>query len=375
MSTLKRIFVVFLAFAFAEVITLSFKGNDILDRSIVLGLGVDKDGDSLLVTAEILSPGNGSEQVGIYSKIVTARGKTVAEAIRVITEETGKETSLGQCVLVVFGEEFFTKQDFADTIDYLSSSNSFKESSSICCCLGSAQDLFNKTEALSRSISLALVRMLREQAHNVAIPSNVLLQFVRSQQELLCTGYLNLVSYVQSDNVDVQNPDKPQGFFLYDSVAVFRQNKFVTVVDSGITQGFALLAKNVVGSTFISQYDNQNMTVVVNSKKVDVSLNKQDNGVTVKVKLSVSCARADSVETGGVFSSKQRQQIPQQVMDDVTRQAEEQIQQFLSFQQRHNFDVINLHEAYRQKYGSTPWVCSLPMTDIPISLEVTVKDR
>ncbi|MBQ8772684.1 MAG: hypothetical protein IJZ28_05720 [Clostridia bacterium] len=61
MNTLKRIFVVVLVFVLAEVIAISFKGNDILDRSIVLGLGVDKAGEELLVTAEILSPGNGSE--------------------------------------------------------------------------------------------------------------------------------------------------------------------------------------------------------------------------------------------------------------------------------------------------------------------------
>lgn len=372
MNTLKRIFVVVLVFVLAEVIAISFKGNDILDRSIVLGLGVDKSGEELLVTAEILSPGNGSEQVGTYSKIVTARGKTVAEAIRVMTEQTGKETSLGQCVLVVFGEEYFTQQDFSDTISYLSSSNSFKESSSICCCLGSAQDLFNKTEALSRSVSLSLVRMLREQAQNVAIPSNVLLQFVRSQRELSCTGYLNLIRYVSSENQDVQNPDKPQGFFLYDSVAVFCQNKFVCLVDSDLTKGFALIANKVTGNTFICQQGDENLTVVVNSKKVGVSLNEQ-GGVTIKVTLTVSRARADSVESGGIFASKQRKQIPQETMDNVQKQAEEQIQQFLRYQQQYNFDIVNLHQAYRQKYGSKPWVCQLSTTDIPITLQVEVK--
>lgn len=375
MNTLKRIFAVIFIFVVAEVVSISFKGNDILDRSIVLGLGVDKDGEELLVTAEILSPGNGSEQVGTYSKIVTARGKTVAEAIRVMTEQTGKETSLGQCVLVVFGEQYFTQQDFSDTISYLSSSNSFKESSSICCCIGTAQQLFNKMEALSRSVSLALVRMLREQAQNVAIPSNVILQYVRSQRELLGTGYLNLVEYVPSNNTDVQNPDKPQGYFLYDSVVVFSQNKFVTVVDRQLTQGFALLSDKVVGNTFVSVYNNQRVTVVVNSKRVDISLNKEGNGVNIDVKLFVSMARADSVEAGGIFASKQRQQIPQSVVEDVYSQAKGQIERFLHYQQQHNFDIVQLHEAFRQKYGSKSWVCNLSTEEIPISLQLTVKTK
>ena len=373
MKTLKRIAVVLVAFVIVELVALSFKGNDIMDRSIILGLGVDKKDDDILLTAEIVSPGNGSEQVGTYSKIVSAKGASLGEALSKISEQTGKEASLGQCVFVVLGQEYFENHDFSDTIDYLINSNSFKESSTISCCQGSAQQLLNSAEALSRSVSLSLVRMLREQAQNVGIPSNVLLDYTRSQRELYKTGYLNYIRYVPSQNTDTENPDKPQGYFLYDQVCIFKQNKYVCTLSTSQTKGFALLYKKTSGDTFVSDNGGNKQTVTVNDKKVDVKL--KDDAINVDVKLFVRLARADSTQTGGIFASKNQKEISQGVMQDVQLQASSLVQEFLQLQQEKDFDIVNFHEAFRQKHGTTQYIATLPMLQIPVSFTVTLTEK
>ena len=62
---------------FVIVLGESFAPGEIQSRAIVLGLGVDvcaDDPSKLRLTAEVVSPGDGSEQVGVFSKTVTSDG-------------------------------------------------------------------------------------------------------------------------------------------------------------------------------------------------------------------------------------------------------------------------------------------------------------
>ena len=96
MSNIKRVAIFLAVVAVAIIIGLSFKGSNILDRAIILGLGIDGTDSEITLTAEVVSPGNGTEQVGTFSKTVTVNGRTIAEAIQNVAEYTGKEASLGQ---------------------------------------------------------------------------------------------------------------------------------------------------------------------------------------------------------------------------------------------------------------------------------------
>ena len=155
MASLKRIAIFILIAAAVIILSVNYKGNDVLKRGIVLGLGVDGCADGVRVTAEMISPGNGGEQVGTFTKTVSANGATVAEALQAIAEKSGKETSLGQCVVLVLGEEF-VKNDFTSVTEYFMRSDSFKGSAVVCCCKGTAEQLLNSgATASGASMSIA----------------------------------------------------------------------------------------------------------------------------------------------------------------------------------------------------------------------------
>ena len=59
MSSLKRIGVILLVAIALIATSASFVSNDILNRAIIIGLGLDLSEDNqLVVTAEVVSPGN-----------------------------------------------------------------------------------------------------------------------------------------------------------------------------------------------------------------------------------------------------------------------------------------------------------------------------
>ena len=223
MSDIKRIITFLIVIVAVMLVASSFVGSNIMDRAIIIGLGVDLREEGVRLTAEVVSPGSSGEMAGTFSKTVSANGQSVGQAIQRIAELTGKEASLGRCLILMLGQDLYENQDFSDVIDYFINSDSFKESSAIVCCQGSAEDLINKGSVLSQSVSLAVSALVQDQANKTAIVTNNILEYALSQRDLLKTGFINKVKYVESDNSDPQNPDKDQGYFAMDEIAVFRQ--------------------------------------------------------------------------------------------------------------------------------------------------------
>lgn len=372
MNNLKRLAVILIVLGVLALASTSFKGSQVLNRAIIIGLGVDGTETEVVVTAEVVSPGNGSEQVGTFSKTVTASGSSIAQAIDQVAEKTGKEASLGQCLILILGEDFYTTQNASDIIDYFMTSDSFRESAIVCCCKGSAQSLLNKGEALSQSVSLALVTMLLDQAEKVGIPTNNLLKYARSQKELAQTGFLNCVQFVPSQNTDSQNPDKEQGYFTYRTAVVFRSNKYVCDLTEEQVKGFALFQDDVAGDNFVSQASGERLTLNINNKNVD---NKyKDDVITIDITLSVNLARTDSADESGAFSYKEKHNIPQESLQDATDQATALAQAFLDKQIADNFDLINLHETIRQQTGTTKELTELQTKDITVKFTVKTEE-
>ena len=373
MSNIKRTAIALVVIAAIAIIASSFQGSDVLDRAIIVGIGVDAADDGLLLTCEVVSPGNGSEQVGTYSKIVTSSGATVGQALQGIAEKAGKEASLGQCVVVILGEGYFDQVDFSATTDYFINSNSVKESAVICCCEGSAYELMNKGDALSQSVSMSVASMLIDQAREVGVTPNNLLKYARSQAELHKTGFLNKVKFQPSQNNDAQDPDKTLGFFTYGEIAVFRSNAYLCTLNEQEVKGMSLFFKEVTGDAFVSDETGTMLTVSVNNKDVKQSID--GNEVTIEISLSVRLSRTDSAEVSGSLAAKKNKEIDPKVLQSVQQQATALAEQFLAKQAQYNFDLIKLHESLRQKQGTSDALASKPTADFNIKLTLKVEEN
>lgn len=373
MHNLKRIVIMLAVFATLIVVSVGFKGNDILQRGIVLGVGVDKAPDGVCVTVEVVSPGNGSEQVGMFSKTVTATGKTVAEGLQSIAEKTGKETSLGQCVLIVYGEEF-VKTDFSDTANYFIQSDSCKESTMVCCCEGTAQEFLNRGDALSQSVSLSLADKLKGLAKDVALPTSDLLSFSRSQRELYRTGFLSFVRFEEIPYTNSVNPEQKQGYFVSQEVAVFRKNVFVGLLTKQETDGFAVLSKNVAGNVF-SVVDEEEKLSTLRANTKNVSVKYEDGFVDLKVDVHVKLARTDSFGAGGKFTAKTESEITPSMLKQAKEQCLQAATLFLNKQTEWDFDLLGIHELFRRQYGTVERVKNFSMKEVTIRLSVSVYEK
>ncbi len=322
MYNIKKVFIFIAVVVLIALIAGSFVGEDLVGRAIIIGLGIDTCEEGVRVTAEIVSPASSGEQIGTFSKTVSADGKSLATAISRIAELTGKEASLGRCLIVIFGQNYYEQRDLSNEIEFLIMSDSFKESSVICCAEGSAEEMFNKGAAMSQGVSLTLSSMFKTQTKQTAIVTNTLLQYTLSQRSLLKTGYMNQVRFIPSNNVNTNEPDKAQGYFDLRNIAIFGENKYMCMLSDAEIRGLALLNADVIGSTFVCTEDDKQLTVTINSKNIGLSLN-QDDTVKCKIELMGKVVRTDSGEVEGPLVSQDTKDLSPQVIEDIVKQATE----------------------------------------------------
>lgn len=369
MFNIKRVGVTVAVIIAVILIGSSFVGEDVTSRAIIIGMGLDCSDEGVRITAEVISPSTG-EQVGAFSKVVSADGQTVSTAIQRIAEITGKEASLGRCLLLVFGQEYSETRDLTDDIEFFIQSDSFKEECNICCSQGSAEELFYKGSALSQGVSLNLSSMFKTQSKQTATVTNTLLDFTLSQRSLGKTGFMNKVEFVPSDNISQDEPDRPQGYFDLKNFVIFADNKYLCSLTDEEKRGFALLNDDVVGSAFVLDVNGTKQAVTVSSK--DISLKCEgDNAVKCRVDLLGKIVRTDSADIEGVFVAQKQKELSQEAIDDLVSQANGAIEALLAKQRRYNFDIVNLRETIRRKEGSSKELDNLPVEQIQV--DVTVK--
>lgn len=373
MYNLRKVGIVVIVIIAVVVVATSFVGEDVSGRAIIIGMGVDAVPDGVRVTAEVISPSSG-EQVGAFSKVVSANGQTVATAIQRIAEITGKEASLGRCLLLVFGQEYYEQRDMSDEIEFFIQSDSFKEECNICCSEGSAEELFYKGSALSQGVSLNLSSMFKTQSKQTAMVTNTLLDYTLSQRNMLKTGFMNKVMFVPSDNTSQEEPDRPQGYFDLKNIVVFADNKYLCELTDEENRGFALLNDEVVGSTFVSDADGTKQAVTVSTKSVSLEPNG-DDGIKCSLELLGKVVRTDSADVEGIFVAQKNKELSQKVIDDVVSQATELVNALLEKQRQFNFDIVSLHETFRRRDGSSEQLDNLPTEDIKVELEIKFAEK
>lgn len=392
MSRWKRILILLGCGALLIFLSLSYSGQDISARAIVLGVGVDWDSETqqYIITAEIVSPGGGSDQqVGTFSKLVEGRGDTMAHALSDIYAQTGRKSSLGQCQILLLGESMYKNTNMLQSLSYFSMSEAFKDSSSVCCTVGEANALMNTQLPLSGSISFTLVELLKDAGKLVAIPSTTLNKFTQSQMVLTRSGVLSVIEYVESKDVqksdNSQDSEKPQGTYKCNTVAVFKDNKYVTTLDDTQSLAYTLLATDCIGQIYTVKDDRNNgynpelVSAVVTDKSTDIALEK--DGDKLKVTFTVD-TEVHGLANGyhgkeGIFFPKWTESMTDSMLSQIKQSMTEQLNYYFEAQKQYDFDVVNIYKAYEIKYGSmkAPVEEKLPMDNIEVNVKVEVTEN
>ena len=161
-----RYYLILIAFLFCLFVTNDFGTLDVQKTAIVMAIGVDRQEDTFILTSQIAVPQSSTQGKSSQTEQIVSRGKTIAEAFKEINAKTGWYPKLVFCHLIILGENTVQHNAF-DALDYFLLDEYLSDNCLVATCKGKAQDLLNVQALIDRSGSLAMQKVLSEQAERV----------------------------------------------------------------------------------------------------------------------------------------------------------------------------------------------------------------
>ena len=367
------------------VVAISFSGQDISSREIIVGVGVDYDqaSGSYQVCAEVVSPGGGqSQQTGTFSKFITGEGSTMEQAFTNMYSQTGMTPSLGQCQILALGKSLYTSVNLKNVLAYFVTYDSFKDNSNVCCIDGEAKHLIETQMPLSKSLSLTLAQLFADKGETVGTISHTVNDFVKKQMEQKMCACANLVSFIsQPQPVQESNTTQSQGSYDCQRQVVFKDFNYVTTLDSQQSKGYTLLKNGSLGQVFVVSnhqadgYQPKITTVGIADKKIETTCKQSQDGYlyNIDINVLVRSVRTGQISKGGLLFPKSQPLLNDEILSQAQQQAVQDINAFLRAQQTFDVDVIDCYQHFYAKYKDK-WDAALPVQSINFHLSVTMRE-
>ena len=358
----KIVFMVVVAFFVAWIAT-SYTKSEIADRAIVLGLGIDVEQSNFVVTAEVISPNEGSDSgsASATSKLLTGTGKTLPLAIQDIFQTSGKNPSLGQTGIVLLGDG--TKgHELKHILSYFILSDAFKDGVTLAMCEGSAKKIFESTSPVDSMVSFALQTIIQKSGKKTNSTSNVLQNFVENQTRHSKTSFLSQVSFVNDGNDKVnksQDSQKKTGVYDCSKIAVFKDGYYADLLDKDETRGFVMLNTSKTYDSFVVKNaqsvigSKADVSVGIVSKKVKQSVEFCGENIVASYDLDMKIRRMRTDVTGNVmdFLPDLPSLIDEHISESVKQQTQNMVQKAFEKSKKTDCDFFCVANAMYKKYG------------------------
>ena len=209
--------------------------NDLSDLSIVEGMGIDYNDDEVTVTVQTLNlakEGSGAEALsGNVTMNTSGKGSNISDAIENVTESLSKKLFFGQNRIIVFGmgmaENYLEKN-----VDYLLRSSDSRSDVKICISEKDAAEIIDSHEndALVPAESItSLLNIGEKNGFAADVTTNELLNLYLDKTSDI------FLPVVRADEKCVSVA----------GIAIFNDEKLVTVLDENSTFGFLILSNKI----------------------------------------------------------------------------------------------------------------------------------
>ncbi|MDQ6596115.1 Ger(x)C family spore germination protein [Bacillus salipaludis] len=210
--------------------------RELNELSILLGLGIDKDNEQYIITAQVVNPseiaskqgGSGKAPVVVYQ----GKGETLFEAVRKVTTVAPRKLYFAHLRILVFGEEL-AKEGIGEMIDFLLRNSEIRNDFYITVSKNSkAADVLKILTPLEKIPANSLFASLQTSANSWAPTEGITLDKLTSN--MVSEGINPVLTGIQikgnvhegemNTNLD---QTKPKSILQYKGMAVFKHDKLI----------------------------------------------------------------------------------------------------------------------------------------------------
>lgn len=386
MSKWAKIGLAVLAFAVLYLLSTSFKVNDLRQKAIIIGLGIDYTQETqFTVTAEIITASAGDQPIG--SRLLEGNGENVSKAMQEIYKKTGLTPSLSQCSIIILGRDLSRTIDVNRMLSYFTLSDAFKDSVSVAISHEDAKSIFEVQTPTETFVAFALHTILQQSSEKTNTPSNDLQHFVEKQLTPSQCSYLSIVTFLPNETESNKNDptnEKEGGLFMVDKIALYRKGFWVGELTSEQTRGFNFIHESKSFETFkLEEKDYKGMygdhaTVAILDKKVGLEC-KLENGLPsleIGFKIKLKEMRTDFSGYLSKMSPKTNSEINNDMKLEVQGIITELVSAAVNASARQDCDFLEISNSFYRKFGQK-WKEKMKdypnvAKDIPIKIRVEI---
>lgn len=350
-------------------------GTELSELMIMQGIGIDTTNDGFKVTVELLnneqsgSPGgNGNSEN--KTKIYTAEGKTVGEALRKLITKSGNEPMFAHNRVIVIGEEA-ANRNLSDILDFFERNYDSRASQLLCVAKNTTGEKVIRAKLLTDTIkSKILENMLEESAKQSLVPKVRIIDainYIKDEASGLCIPAVKIQKNGENENFDL------------DGCAIFgTDSTFSMYIDSQAAEGIAILNDKIEEGVISADLPNgQKASFYINKGKSKYKI-IQENGVlhyNLTVKLSCDLEGVQGAEyfntDTGVIEAFQTA-----VGEAICKKAENTL---IVLQGKHGADVVRYGKRLRLKENDlyknmkNDWNKIFPEIKLTITTDVTIR--
>ena len=386
---------------------------DIEKIAIVVAIGIDEADDGFEVTAQIAVPQTSETVSASNDAVLTAKGKTVFEAIEKVGEISGWHEKLSFCGMIVLGRSLAEKSA-TSLVDHVLTSERFENSTLVVVSDGTAKDILLATTPLDAISSFALQKVVLKNEW-LTDPVNVtnVKKFATSTYSKSQSAFLPVVKIVKGDSkgseggsasvtasTGGEGSDGGSGgnggsgggggggsggsggssggggsdqsvVFDASSMALFSKGEYVCTIDREHATVFNLLQGPVRESYFTVEKDETYfLHIDANKKSVKVTF---DGAPTVEYYLKLKVRLADSTGEKSLGKKDEKNTVEKGVLQAAKKKLEEDIEDLHQTICDNSCDILGIKDyIYKFKNDKYESVKNLPLSDFKKKITVEV---
>ncbi len=299
-KVIRRIFLLLLSvMCFAVFSSCEKPGEELADLMIMQGIGIDFENGQYTVTVEILnneqngSPGGDSTSEN-KTKIYSATGETVSQALRNLTTKSGNLPLFAHNRVIILGEST-AKEDLRDILDFFTRDYDSRPSQLLCVAKGmKAEELINAKLLKDTVKSEILENLLEESSELSLVPKVRIVDAVNYTK--------NEVGGVLLPAVELEKKGEEENYKLFGCAVFGVDSVFLKYMPLDQCEGIAFLNNEIKNGYIVGDLENGKKALfLINRGTTDFEI-KRENGILVySLNIKVSCD-LDEVQGADYFT-------------------------------------------------------------------------
>jgi len=350
-------------------------GTELSDLMIMQGIGIDATNNGFKVTVEILnneqsgSPGgNGNSEN--KTKIYSAEGSTVGEALRKLITKSGNEPMFAHNRVIVIGERA-ANRDLGDILDFFERNYDSRASQLLCIAKNTTAESVIRAKLLTDSIkSKILENMLDESAKQSLVPKVRIIDavnYIKDETSGLCIPAVKIQKNGENENFDL------------DGCAVFgTDSTFSMYISSDAAEGIAILNDKIQEGVISADLPNgEKASFYINKGKSKYKITQENGKLHYSLTVKISCD-LEGVQGDDYFSTDTGvlETFQNAVGESLCKKAENTL---TILQGEHGADVVRYGKRLRLKENDLyyenkkNWDRVFPDIKLTIAADVTIR--